>query len=311
MTTREHTLRQLAQQMQQLGIAPQELQQELQGLQPQLPAQPAPVLALQLGAVAGCGLLAAFTYAFWPSLSPALRILLTLGVGMFLHMLAMMAWPRPRQLRLGQGLLLAAALWQGFGWMVVAQRVAPGWAPERGQALLACGLMLAQGAVLLRHYRRGFLLAYTLAFAYGFMLSLLITLGGHPMAILVALGVSMFGLAAQLSHGPYAGQSGLWQMLGGALLFFALYKLSIGTPLEAAYVLAALCAMAYGARHRLRALLLLGTLAMAAYLLHAALDYALASSLWPYALVFMGVAQAALAVAALSLWRRFGGFRPA
>ena len=306
---RERLLRQLAQQMQEFGIAPEELRQQVQPAPPPPARAPLPVPGMYVASLAGVGLLAAFAYGFWPSFSPALRLLLTLGVGMLLHVLAMTAWQKPRLWRLGQGLMLLAALWQGLGWFLLAQRALPGPAQEWACYMVAAALMLVQEAVVFRHYRHAFLLFYPLACAYALCLSLLIALGGHPIVILVGLGVSMLSLSWWLSRSTYAPLAGPWIMLGGALLFFSCYKLAQRTPLEVAYVLPALGGIWQGARRRLLPVLLTGTAAMAAYLLHATLNYGLETSLWPYALVIMGLAQFGLAAGALALWRRFGGYR--
>ncbi|NCY26356.1 MAG: hypothetical protein EBX37_16425, partial [Alphaproteobacteria bacterium] len=212
-------LRQLAQQMQEFGIAPEELRQQVQPAPPPPARAPLPVPGMYVASLAGVGLLAAFAYGFWPSFSPALRLLLTLGVGMLLHVLAMTAWQKPRLWRLGQGLMLLAALWQGLGWFLLAQRALPGPAQEWACYMVAAALMLVQEAVVFRHYRHAFLLFYPLACAYALCLSLLIALGGHPIVILVGLGVSMLSLSWWLSRSTYAPLAGPWIMLGGALPF--------------------------------------------------------------------------------------------
>jgi hypothetical protein len=291
---RERILRELAQQMQQYHIAPDELSQTLNDITSP-PVKPLPTWFVFYVPALVLALLLVFLHEFWDNLAPTSRIVLTLGVGMLLHLPAIMLWSQRGRLWAGQGLLLLAVGLQSIGWFALFHHLVPTWQPEGGIALIALPLMFLQSALLWRVYRHGFLLFYPAVFAYALSLIGLHALGAHPIAILLALGASMLCLSQLILTSRYATQSIAWQALGLSLLYYASFKLlQTSAPI---FLLLSMFGMGFGIRKRLPAIYILSAVTAAIAVIHGIHPWLLGSSLWAFTLVLEALLLSAFATA--------------
>lgn len=298
---RERLLRHLAEQMKHHHIDPMELEQTLATLEPE-GARPLPgwfVLAAPLLVVAVVG---GFLYQFWESMQPSLRMALSLGAGAVLHLPAFMFLARPDRARMGQLLLLLASGLELLGWGVLARLA---WPPLSlsGAALLALLLMAVQSLLVWRHDRRAFLLFYPLLYIYALLLLGLTALGGHPVATLLAVGVSMFSLGQLLPRTPLFAQAGLWQGFAAALLYFALFKLSQRYELMPLFLLLSLGGLWLSLSRRQPVLYAGSAAALAAGMLAVFSPLLLESSLWAFTLVLEGIGVFCLMWLLRARWR--------
>lgn len=253
--------------------------------------------------------LSAFFAAFWNSMGQGIRLVLTLGLGMLLHMLAMMAWKpdtdQPVTSLPGKWIFFAAAIMETIGWFALLRSVAPQTAQSNVGSMLVMLIMAAQETAVYLKYRQNIVMFYVLAFVYGFALSLLHLLGGDARIVVATLGLSMLFLCHGLHATRFKTLTPVWAILGTALFFTSLFKLTHGSFSEILYIAAII--IGYRAALRMRSFALLWSCAFfaVAYLSYATSVYLLLGPLWSVSLVIWGIMIFACVTATAHAQKRY------
>ncbi len=269
--------------------------------------QPRSDLTIPIAIALGFIGISVFFIAFWTSMGPGVRVVTTLGGGMLLHMLAMMAWQKPQTVTPGKYIFFIAVLLQSVGWVVLLGKAAPGVMQTSLGAMLIMLLMGAQEIAVYAQYRLKFILGYVIAFSYCFTFALLHYLGGEDQVILLGLGVSMLLVAHGLTATTLAQLSPVWYVAGSCLFFTTLFTLTRGSIAELLYIAAALGFQRAGLRLHSRALLWSGSFFTITYLGYLATGYMMYGPLWSVSLVLLAAAVYGYASFTLKMQRRYLG----
>lgn len=152
---------------------------------------------------------------FWESMSSAMRIIVTLGVGMGLSVLSVSAMKEGKYPQAILPLIVIAAIIETGGWFVFLQETFPKGDDWRKAALFCFGVMAFQQAMVFHKFRRDSLAFTAIAFAYGALQMALDIAGMKDEHIALLLGGSMVFTAYTLSRTAHNGLSAIFYLVGG------------------------------------------------------------------------------------------------
>lgn len=153
---------------------------------------------LTLGALlvlAGVGI---YTSMFWGTMSSAMRIFITLGVGILLSLYSTIVMREGKYEKLVTPLIILAALMECGGWFVLLDEIFPSQHEMQKAVLFCFGVMAVQQAAMFHLFRRNWLALTAIAFAYGAMQAALYLLWVPQEYIALLLGGSLVVLASSL-----------------------------------------------------------------------------------------------------------------
>jgi hypothetical protein len=242
---------------------------------------------------------------FWAEMNSAMRIIITLGVGLVLHALVIMALKREFYVRSVKPLLLIAAVLQTTGWFVALDELLPhGNDPRYAVLFVMIVMCVQQGTAFFRH-RLTMLLFGTLFFGYATLFTLCDLLDANDKLVMIGFGISMMGMAQAIRPTPHAGLSGMMYFIGGSAFCVGLFELMRGTDIEILY-LGGICGLIYVSTIvRSSALLTVSTIAMLAYIGYFTENHFVNSVGWPLSLVLLGITFFAISIFMLRLKRRY------
>ena len=239
--------------------------------------------------------LAAFFTAFWNSMGIPMRLITTLGGGMLLHIMAMMAWQSAQSgntltLLLGKCIFFAASILQTVGWFVLLVHWFPTTAQNGHAALFTMLFMAVQDMAIYRQYRITSILIYVCIYIYSFSFILLHLLGANTQIALLVLGFSMLLEAHGLAKTRLHTISPWLVVLGSCLSYVTLFKCTYGGIFEILYLLAIASGALAAMRFHSRTMLWCTAFFTCAYLAYLATAYLLHGPLWSVSLPLLGVA---------------------
>lgn len=300
---REALIRQLAEQLKQHGISPGEL--ALAELAPPDPAQVSTSWWRLAASVACLLMFSGFLGAFWPAMSQGLRLFCTLGIGLLVHLSVIVTLRKKHVAWLGQALLLSGTMLEFVGLFVLTSAIEPAWATAPQGTIIPLAGMAVQESLIYRGYRQAAWLLYALFFAYTAAMTTLHALGVHPVANLMACGLSLMAVSELIASQRSA--ASLVAALGLGMAYFALFKLVAGTSAEIAYALLLISAVWMGVRWRRHVLHGVSSACTLLYGIYALSGVLLQTAVWPFALMLIASAAAGWVWMSWRWWRLSGG----
>ena len=233
--------------------------------------------------------IAAFFAAFGPNMSNSIRLMITLGGGMFLHLLAMKTWQSSPAPLLGNCLLLPAAVLEAAGLYLLLVKAFPELAASGSLGLPVMLFMAAQEFMIYRHYRIAAIAVYAIVSLYGVAFILLHLLGGEESMILLCLSASGLLVAHGLRSTTAHASVPICYVLGCCVFYTSLFSLTRGSAAELLYVAAIIAGFTCAIRLRSAALLWSATAFTIAYSAYGDTAYLMHSSLWSLSLPVLGL----------------------
>ena len=257
-----------------------------------------------------CGL-GFFIESFWAGMNSAARIILSLGSGVVLEILALLmiqGGPIKNEGRatLTVPLFLLAAVFQTGGLMVAFDELGTGGEPLH--AVLAAALvMLAQALLVFRVHRLTVLAFLAFFFAAGALATALeiIALDGDLNRALC--GAALLGAAFLIRDSAQRAMLPFWYFVGAVLLSYGLFELLEETAVHIVYVGYAALLIWFSTLAQSRVLLFVATCAMIGYLGYFTGEYFADSLGWPLALMLIGLIFIGLSLLALRIGRSYIG----
>jgi len=240
----------------------------------------------------------------WDVMNTAARIIITLGSGIALFVMALVASTDKRYTRVKTPLYLIAAALQPVGIMVAFDELSqPGdWHyPAMATALI----MFVQQAAVFWQKRDTTLLFTSVVFALWFFGVSLDLLKVNEELVSVILGASTVCLCLGLEKTPHRGMNPFWYLAGSAVFFSGLFELVEGTPVELVFLACACGGVFLSTWVRSRALLFVSTVAILGYIGYFTAEHFRDSLGWPLVLILLGLAFIALSAIAMRINRRY------
>lgn len=244
--------------------------------------------------------------SYWNEMNSAARIVLYLGAGLVMLVLALMIVHRDRHANAAVPLFLLAAIFQAGGILVAFDELGTGGDPRH--ALLAMSLvMLAQTLLVFRVHRLTVLVFLAFAFAT-VVLSTAMEIGGLGNDLNMTLsGPALLGAAYLMRESRHAAILPCWYLVGGVLASFGAFEILKGTSVDILYVAYAALLVWFSTVAKSRVLLFVATFAMIGYLSYFTGEYFADSIGWPLALMIIGLIFIGLSVLAVRISRQYIG----
>lgn len=209
--------------------------------------------------------LAIFIGMQWDVLGTAQRILLTLGSGFCIFVMALACTTHERLEKAATPLFLLAALLQATGILVTLEAFSLGGDPAYGLLFLHFVMALQQGCAFIAR-QRSVLAVTTVYFLTGFFVIAFDLLGIDRHLIGVTIGLSLLCIGWALDHSRHKPVAGLIYFCGATLFLVVAYDWLDGGPLHILFLALAAATIFLSTVARSRTLLLVGTLALIFYI---------------------------------------------
>ena len=201
----------------------------------------------------------------WDDLNSVSRILLTLGSGFCAFILALVCTTDPRFEKAATPIFLVAALLQPTGIIVMLNEYSHGGDPAYGLLFMNLVMAVQQGCTFWAKDRAVLALS-TIVFALGFFTIAFDLMHLNHNLIGVTIGASLTCIAWSLDTSRHKSIAPLCYFFGSVLFLGAAYDWLRHTPGEALFLGLACGAIFLSTLARSRTLLLVGTIALIAYI---------------------------------------------
>ena len=240
----------------------------------------------------------------WDVMNTASRIIITLGSGITVFIMAVVASGDERYVRVKTPLYLIAAALQPLGILVAIDEFSTGgdW---HYAVLLTAVIMVFQQSVVFWQKRDTSLLFTSLLFALWFFAVALDLLHVDDEFIALVLGVSTVGFCVGLERTPYRNMNPFWYLLGSGWFFYGLFDLVQHSSIELAFLAAACGGVFLSTWVRSRTLLFVCTVAILSYIGYFTSEHFQDSLGWPLVLILLGIIFIILSAAAMRINKRY------
>jgi hypothetical protein len=244
----------------------------------------------------------------WDELGPAGRVLLTLGPGLCLFVLALVCTSDARLEAAATPLFLVAGLVQPTGILVMLKEYGRGGEAEHAVLFMSVVMLVQQGCTFWAR-RRTVLAFTTIVFASIAVFVSLDLLEANLHLTGITMGVSLLCVGWSLDRSPHRAIAGLVYFFGAALALEETYSWLRREPLEILFLGAACGVVVLAAVARSRSLLVVGTAALVGYIAdfiyrHFADNLGAPLALMAMGLVFLGLGAAAVRINAQYIARQ-------
>jgi len=268
---------------------------------------PASILGRILGYLGGTFIFAGlgvFIGLNWDDMNTAARIIVTLGSGIAVFIMALVASGDERYARVKTPLYLIAAALQPVGILVAIDEFSSGgdW---HHAAMLTAAIMAAQQGAVFWQKRDTTLLFTTLFFSLWFFGVSLDLLNADDEFIALVLGTSTVALCVGLERTPYRGMNPFWYLFGSFSFFYGLFDMIQHSMVELAFLGAACGGVFLSTWVRSRTLLFTSTVAILAYISYFTSEHFQDSLGWPLVLILLGLVFIALSAIAIRINKRY------
>lgn len=248
--------------------------------------------------------LSVFIALNWDVMNTAARIIITLGSGIAVFIMALVASNDDRYAKTRTPLYLISAALQPTGILVTIDEFSRGgdW---RHAALLTAGIMLFQQGAVFWKMRDSTLLFTTLVFGLWFAGVALDLFDADEEFIALLLGASTVSLCVGLQRTEYRGITPFWYLVGSILFFYGLFDSVQHTFLELMFLATACGGVFLSTYVRSRTLLFVCTVAILAYISYFTSEHFLDSLGWPLVLILLGLLLILLSAGAMRINRRY------
>jgi hypothetical protein len=268
MTSKQDALIEVVDLIRQHGLTSDEIAEALQGGRDFKARKSSSILSRLFGSIGGIFIfagLAIYVGMRWDDLNSAGRIMLTLGSGFCVFILAIVCTTDERFERAATPLFLVAALLQPTGIIVMLNEYSRGGDPAYGFLFMNLTMAVQQGCAFWAK-DRGVLAFTTIIFTLGFFTVAFDLLHVNHNLIGVTLGASLTCVAWSLDSSRHKSLAPLCYFFGSVLFLTAAFDWLRHTPIEILFM-GLTCGVVFLASVvRSRTLLVVGTLALIGYL---------------------------------------------
>jgi Predicted membrane protein (DUF2157) len=245
-----------------------------------------------------------FIGMYWDDFGSAARVIVTLGVGFAMFVMALVCLSDKRYEKVATPLFLAAMWLQPTGILVMLQEYSSGGDARHGVLFMA-GVMLVQQAAVFWSQRRTVLAFGAVLFGAIFFAQLFDIWDWDENFIGLIIGFSLICVAYALQQSKHAAISAFWYFIGALILMVSLFDLVKNTPLELLFIGFSALLIFVSTHVRSRALLIVGTLCMLSYIGYYTAQHFANTVGWPIALVIIGIALIGLGSLAVRLNNKY------
>lgn len=248
--------------------------------------------------------LGVFISLYWESMNAAARVIITLGSGLAVFVIAWVGQKQGGAERFTVPLFLISAALQPVGILVAINEFSSGgdW---RLAVLFTSGVMCVQQGLALRQFRSSTLVFTTLFFGLWVLWVSLDLLEVDEDFIPLMLGATTIGLCLGLEKTPFRGVTPFWYFFGSVGFFGGLFHLLRASAVELVFILAACGGVYLSIVVRSRTLLFCSTMAVLGYIGYFTGQHFLESLGWPLVLIGLGLTLIALSAGAIHVNRRY------
>ena len=240
----------------------------------------------------------------WEYLDAVGRITVTLGTGFCAFILALVCTTDKRFERAATPLFLMAAFLQPAGILVMMKEYSQGGDPAHALLFMNFVMALQQGCAF-KARDRTVLALTTIIFSGSFFIVACDLLHINRHALGITFGISLLCVAWSLGNSKHKSISGLWYFLGAMILLVSSYDWLHDKPMEILFLGLASAIIYLSTRARSRSLLLVGTLALIAYLGNYMAVHFAHNLNAPLLLMLMGFMLIAVGVVAVKINNRY------
>lgn len=308
MATREEALLEIADIMQRHGLTLADVQNALSGsAQDVAQEKSGGVISRLFGYIGGIFIVSGigtFIAMQWDQLGSPMRVLLTLGVGLCVFVMAVTAAKDTRLTRAATPLFLLAASLEMTGILVTLHEYVQGDNPEKG-VMFACLLMLLQQGLTFIGLKRSVLALTTLFFGAGFFGTAFDLLHVNDNLTGAVIGLSLCLCAWAAAKSPHRAIAGIVYFFGSIAFLYASWDALRNSHLDILFMGLACGVIFASTLTRSRALLLVGTLALMGYLGDFIFEHFAHNAAAPIALMLAGILMLALGGVAVRINNKY------
>jgi len=307
MKTKQEAIEQILGIAREHGLTPAEIEAALTVAEPGGLEPSASMLGRILGYLGGTFIFAGlsiFIALNWDVMNTAARIIITLGSGITVFIMALVASGDERYVRVKTPLYLIAAALQPVGILVAINEFSSGgdW---HHAAILTAGILVFQQAAVFWQKRDTTLLFTSLFFALWFFAVTLDLLNVDENLIALILGASTIGFCVGLERTPHRGMNPFWYLFGSAWFLYGLFDLVQHSAVELIFLAAACGGVFLSTWVRSRTLLFVSTISILAYISYFTHEHFQDSLGWPLVLILLGLVFIALSAIAIRINKRY------
>lgn len=307
MVTRDEALTEIVEIARRHGLSSAEIARALAPAQPAPPTKRQNVLGRILAYLGGILILAGISVFIgfnWSAMNSAARVIISLGSGLAIFVLGLIAMQDARYKAARTPLLLIAAALQPTGILVAINEYSSGgdW---RYAVLIAAGIMAVQQGLVFWRYRTSTLLFTTVFFGLWFLGVTFDLLDATDKTIAMLLGGSLVGFCIGLDKTRYRNITPLYYFVGTGSFFGGFFAWVEGTAIELLFLGVACGGLVLSTHLRSRTMLIVSTVAILGYISYFTAQHFVDSVGWPIALIILGLILIGLSALGLRLNRRF------
>ena len=240
----------------------------------------------------------------WDYFGSAVRVLVTLGLGFAIFIIALLMMGHPRYDRVATPLLLIAALFQPAGVFVMLDEYSRGGDPLHGVLFMSTLMFIQQGAVFWQKQRTT--LAFTsIFFGCSFFVTAFELLEMTGNLSWLTIGVSVMFISWALSHSRHNAIAAFWYFVGSVTLLYSAFDMLEGQPFEVLYIGLTALIIYISTATRSRTLLLVGTFSMLGYISYFTYEHFSNTLGWPVVLILCGIIFIVIGSVAMKINARY------
>ncbi len=240
----------------------------------------------------------------WELMNTAARIVITLGSGIALFIMAIVASADERYRRVKTPLFLISAALQPVGIMVALDEFFSG-GDEHYAMLVTSGLMLFQQFAVFWKKRETSLLFTSIFFALCFFSVGLDWLNVDEELNVLLMGASTILLCIGLEGTAFRSVNPWWYLVGSAGFYFGLFDMLKHSPVEILFLAVACGGVFLSTWVRSRVLLFVSTVTILAYISYFTSEHFQDSLGWPLVLILLGFVFIGLSALAIRINKRY------
>ena len=250
-----------------------------------------------------CGL-GFFIESFWDSINAAARIILYLGSGEVMFIVAQVLASQSHYLRTSMPLFILAAVFQSGGMMVAFDELGTGG--DVRNAIIAVSLvMLLQNLLVFYVYRLGVLLTIAVVFGLALVVDVLEIIGIDGEWNAAIAGSLVLGFSYVINSTSWRQLTPGWFFIGGAMAGGGFFGVLEDTSFHLLYIGLSAGLFYLSILVRSRTLLFVATCTMIGYLSYFTSEYFADSIGWPISLIIIGIILIGFSMLALNINRKY------
>lgn len=307
MSTKEDALQDIVSLAKHNNISLDEIKHAIEAAPPLASKPSSSVLSKLFGYIGGIFVFAGigvFISMYWDDFGSAARVIVTLGTGFVAFIMGLACLYDKRYERAATPLFLMAPLLQPTGILVMLQEYSSGGDAHYGILLMSIFMLIQQGTTFWAK-RRTVLAFSTILFGCIFFSTLFDLWDMNEKLIGIVIGGSIMCVAYALNQSRHLTIAPFWYFVGSVILMWSVFDAVENTPFELIYLGLAALLIFLSTYVRSRTLLLVGTLAMLAYIGYYTAKHFANTLGWPIALVIIGIALIGMSTLAVRINNKY------